>query len=470
MNKYKFLLKNIGLLTISNFGTKFLSFLLVPLYTNYLSTAAYGTYDLYNSTIMLLIPILTLQISDSVLRFALDKANNTNQLYVIGMQITLIGFVALTILMLINKVFNIILTFSNYTGMFLALYLSAALNQFFQCFARGLEKIAALAVSGIISSCIILILNIIFLAYMGMGLTGYFLATIIGAFVSCIYLFFSLKMWKYPIFCETDKKLKNEMTSYSKPLILNAISWWVNNVSDRYIVIWICGIAANGIYSVGYKIPSILNVFQTIFNQAWTLSSVDEFDPNDKNGFFARIYSIYNFLMVMMCSILIIMTRLIAHILYEKEFFTAWQYVPFLMIAIVFGSLSGLLGGVFSAVKDSKIFSNSTVAGAIINILLSIVLVKLFGPIGAAISTAVSYGVVWALRLMYTKKYIKIKINLKRDCIVYIILVIQSFSILFSHNLVGYIIQFFLVTLIAVLFKKELFAFVDRLKGRKNFG
>lgn len=465
MNKYKFLLKNIGLLTISNFGTKFLSFLLVPLYTNYLSTAAYGTYDLYNSTIMLLIPILTIQISDSVLRFALDKANNTNQLYMIGMQITLIGFVFLAILTLFNKIFNVVSTFNNYTGMFLALYLSAALNQFFQCFARGLEKIAALAVSGIISSCIILVLNIIFLAYMKIGLTGYFLATIIGAFSSCIYLFFSLQMWRYPIFGKINKKLKNEMTNYSKPLILNAISWWVNNVSDRYIVIWICGIAANGIYSVGYKIPSILNVFQTIFNQAWTLSSVDEFDPSDKNGFFARIYSIYNFLMVMMCSILIVMTRLIAHILYEKEFFNAWQYVPFLMIAIVFGSLSGLLGGVFSAVKDSKIFSNSTVAGAIINILLSIVLVKLFGPIGAAISTAVSFVVVWVFRLIYTRKYINMKINLKRDCIVYLILVVQSFSILLLHNLIGYIIQFFLVIFIVILFKKELLILVGKFKG-----
>ena len=34
---------------------------------------------------------------------------------------------------------------------------------------------------------------------------------------------------------------------------------------DRYIVIGLCGVAANGIYSVGYKIPSILNIFQTIF-------------------------------------------------------------------------------------------------------------------------------------------------------------------------------------------------------------
>lgn len=60
MEKYKYLLKNVGLMTISNFGSKILSFLLVPLYTSVLSTSEYGTYDLYVITIFLLSPILSL--------------------------------------------------------------------------------------------------------------------------------------------------------------------------------------------------------------------------------------------------------------------------------------------------------------------------------------------------------------------------------------------------------------------------
>ena len=58
MGKYKYLFKNIGIMTISNFGTKILSFLMVPLYTNLLSTSEYGTYDLYQTTLFLFVPIL----------------------------------------------------------------------------------------------------------------------------------------------------------------------------------------------------------------------------------------------------------------------------------------------------------------------------------------------------------------------------------------------------------------------------
>ena len=72
MNRYQYLIKNIGVLTLSNFATKLLSFFLVPLYTNVLTTTEYGTYDLFHTTISMLVPILTLNIQESVLRFALE--------------------------------------------------------------------------------------------------------------------------------------------------------------------------------------------------------------------------------------------------------------------------------------------------------------------------------------------------------------------------------------------------------------
>lgn len=76
MNQYKYLFKNMGLLTLSSFATKLLSFFLVPLYTNILTTTEYGTYDLMNTTVGVLIPILTLNVQDAVARFAMDKKQN----------------------------------------------------------------------------------------------------------------------------------------------------------------------------------------------------------------------------------------------------------------------------------------------------------------------------------------------------------------------------------------------------------
>lgn len=84
MNKYKYLFKNIGLLTLSNFATKLLSFFLVPLYTSVLTTGQYGTYDLFNTTIGVLIPILTLNILYAILRFGMDKAYDKDAIVTLG--------------------------------------------------------------------------------------------------------------------------------------------------------------------------------------------------------------------------------------------------------------------------------------------------------------------------------------------------------------------------------------------------
>ena len=73
MEKYKYLVKNIGALTIGQFGTNFLVFLLVPIYTSILSTEDYGTYDLIYNTVLLLVPFLTLNIAESTLRFSIDN-------------------------------------------------------------------------------------------------------------------------------------------------------------------------------------------------------------------------------------------------------------------------------------------------------------------------------------------------------------------------------------------------------------
>ena len=111
---YKYLFKNIGLLTISNFTSKILTFLLVPLYTNVLTTEEYGTYDFYVVTALLLVPLLSVDIVDSILRFSLDKNNNAKEVFSIGVRIELLAIVFCTILVTVNYQFDIIDIFPSF--------------------------------------------------------------------------------------------------------------------------------------------------------------------------------------------------------------------------------------------------------------------------------------------------------------------------------------------------------------------
>ena len=90
----------------------------------------------------------------------------------------------------------------------------------------------------------------------------------------------------------------------------------------------------------------------------------------------------------------------------------------------------GYIGGFFSAVKNSKIYAQSTIIGAVSNIVMNIIFTPLIGPLGAAIATAICYFIVWAVRYWHSKRFIKLKINLYRDLFTYVLLAVQSLVLL----------------------------------------
>ena len=461
---YRYLFKNIGLLTLSSFATKLLSFFLVPLYTSILTTTEYGTYDLFNATIGVLLPILTLNIQESVLRFSLDKKTSRESIVTVSAKYLIISNGVVSAGLILNKYFGFSTSVAEYSLLFFLLFLVQSLSGVMTAFIRGIDRVADLSISSVIISVVTIACNILFLAVFGWGLSGYFIANIIGPFVQCIYLMVRskyLQQIKFKRYWQEEK----EMTSYSKPLIANSIAWWVNNVSDRYVIIFFCGLAENGIYSIAGKIPSILNIFQSIFNQAWTLSAVKDFDPEDNSGFFSNTYKAYNCMMVILCSGIILFDKLLARFLYAKDFYAAWKFVPWLTIAILFGALSGYLGGFFSAVKNSKVFAISTSLGAIVNLILNLIFTPIYGAMGAAVATAISYMVVWVFRFWQSKKYIRMKVNIVRDVITYILLMFQSVLITIE-GIKMYAFLGILFLLICLLYLKDIKLVINKIIGR----
>lgn len=469
MGKYRYLIKNIGLLAMANFATRLLSFLMVPLYTNIVSTGEYGIYDLFVTTINLLVPILTLNITDAVCRFSLDKEYDRNAIVVVGTKYVFIANFVVAVGLVINSIFNIAPSINEYSLLFFLMFVVNSISGVIIGYTRGIERVADLSISSIIASAVTIGLNIFFLVVLKWGITGYFIANIIGPFIQCVYLFFRDKLYNGFQHIKLYKNEQKEMLSYCKPLMANTISWWINNASDRYIVIFFCGISENGIYSVASKIPSLLNIFQSIFGQAWTISVVKDFDPEDKDEFYSLTYRLYNCLMTVMCSFIIWLDKILARILYTNDFYSAWKYVPWLTIAVVFSSLTGYLGGFFSAVKDSKTFSFSTTIGAISNILLNFLLTPIMGAMGAAIATTVCYAIVWVYRYVYAMSIIKMKIEIKRDILSYFILCVQAILLLIIiDNVYLYFAQFMLLAVIFILYRKDLLFLINKCMSALN--
>ena len=452
LKKSKYLMKNLGILTISNFASKILVFLLVPLYTSVLSTQEVGIYDLAVSTVSLLFPILTLNITDAVMRFLMDNGKSKEDVALIGIRI--VG-ISLFPMLLCLVIFSKLEIFSSLNGIELLIffyYLFSCVNQYFIQFAKGMEMVSAMGIAGVLGTVTMLTANIFLLLVLKAGIIGFFIANILGQAIPSIYLLYRTKIWNYLWNTKLNKALQREMLEYCVPLIATAVGWWVNSASDKYVVSFICGIAANGILSVSYKIPAIINILQSIFIQAWQISAVKEYGEDGTSKFYGRTFLFLNVIMAAACSWLIILAKPIGHILYQKEFFVAWKYVPFLLIASVVNSSSGFLGPILSAQKASKPMALSAIYGASANIILNILLVYLIGIQGATIATVVSSLIIYAVR----KKAVGNEIEIREYYVVLItwfLLAIQAIVEIYSPF---WWVEAFLMGVMLWLNRKEL--------------
>lgn len=429
--KYKYLAQNTLLLTLSSFGSKFLSFFLVPLYTNVLTTSEYGTADIITTSAMLLVYIFTINIATSVLRFGIDKEEKPERVFIYGVQIDLTGSLLLLIGLAACYVLNII-KWDWYCYIFLWLvFVADAFESLTNQYLRAIDKVKIMAISSVVATLLRLVANILFLLVFKWGIFGYLISLVIGPAVASIFsLCFILPLKMEAVDSSYEKRLHGEMRKYAIPSMFGQLGWWINNSLDKYFVIWLKGSALNGIYAISYKLPSIMSVICNIFSQAWGISAIKDFNKDDNDKFFEKTYETYNCFLTCCCSVMIFLNVTISRYMFAKDFFVAWKYASLLILAMLFSGLSGFWSAIFNAIKRNEIIAKTTLLSGGINCILNMILIPPFGAMGAAGATLIAFYAVWLMRYILARKYIDCKTNVVKHHVMYILLMLQ---ILFEH-------------------------------------
>lgn len=451
--KYKYFLKNLSIFTISNFITKLLMFLMLPLYTSILTSKEYGTIDMITTTVNLAMPILTLCITEAIIRFTIEENTNRKQILLNSLNIAFKGYILLLIASIVAWIIGIELKILIIFNIYYLVYTVSSLLTYY---LKGLERIKIIGWASVIRVITLILLNCLLLLYLKLSEVGYYVSLIVSDIIVIIIYIYNLKKNKVVGNDEKNTTLKKEMIKYSKNFVLNSISWWINNASDKYILLLFYDLDITGIYSVAYKIPTIIEFVQAIYSQAWQISAIKEYNKKNSVEFFSNMYKIYNIIIIFTVCLILIFLKVISRILFAKEFFIAWKYVPFLLLAILFGALAGFLGSIYAANKDSKMYAKSTAIGAMTNIILNFLLIPSMAAHGAAVATCISYVIVWILRLIFMKKYMVLKINLKKDVTSYLLILVICISVICLKTLIAEIIATTVLTIIILMYRKEL--------------
>lgn len=454
--KEKKLFKNSFFFAVGDISSKVIIFLMVPFYTNILTTEQYSISDLITTTVSLASPFFSLVIAEAVMRFALEKNENKKYIFSIGINVIIIGTIILSSISYI--IFQNIPLLKDYWLYFILYYFTFNLYNVETNFLKGTEKLNILVITGILNTLLFVLFNVLFLLFMKIDIRGYLLATILANSITSFIIFLFARLYNNILpFWKIPRYSLKEMLKYSLPMIPNSAMWWINNSSDRYLVTYMVSAMANGVYSVAYKIPSIFSVIIAIFLQAWQISVVDGFGTKEGNDFFSNMYDYFLQANIILCATIIAFTKLIASLLFAKNFYEAWTFSIVLIIGYSFHSLAGFVGTVYTSAKRTTLLFVSTLIAAIVNIILNIILIGIFGTMGAAIATMISYFVAFTIRRIAVDKYITINVKTRKYVLQYFLLIISCVIMLLNVNISIY----FSVAIMVCLFymNKKFFIF-----------
>lgn len=426
MNRYNKLLKNSGIFAIANLGSHLISFLLVRFYTELLSSEHYGTIDLMVTTTSMLIPFLTVSIVEAVLRFSIDFTDKKSVL-TNGLIVTIVGnlfFCAIGPLLFQNTIYG------QYFVWMALLVLGTSIDNVVAQFVRGIGAVKTFAIAGVLKTLTTVLGNLLFLLVFGWKIEGYMLSLILAEIVSFLFLSIRVKLHKY-IQITINTPLLKAMVSYSLPLMPNSLSWWVMNAADKYVIFAFLSAAANGMYAVAHKIPTLINICNNLFFQAWQLSAVEESESTEKNGFYSNVFSALTTVLFLAAALLLAFIKPLMQMLVSSDYGDVWIYSPFLIIAMVFSAFSSFLGTNYVAMKKTKGALKTTVFGAAINLFLNLLLIKPFGINGAAFATMFSFAATWLYRAWDTREFVVVHYDIIEMVESVTILCIQAIGIIF---------------------------------------
>ena len=466
MNRGKRFAKKTLIYSIGNFGSKLLTFLMVPYYTHNISTGEYGIYDVLIVTVSLIMPILTLQTQEAIIAGMIDKDKDNHQIIKCTFSIVVMNSVAFTIIYFFVSRFISI----QYGIYFVILLVIKSVYTVVHQYARGLSKTGLYAATGIIYTLVFLGLNIIQLSVLHSGIQGLLISETIASAIAIGVVVVGAPEILKAIRVKIDKSELMRIVRYSLPLIPNNISWWLINASDRYVIGIFLGAVSNGVYAISYKFANIIQTVTSLVYLAWQEISLEEYKSKDKDVFYSNFFNSYMKLLLSGVLIAICCTKFITVTFMAEGYSDAWKYTSWLYMGIVYSSLAAFLNTCYLANgKTGEILKGTLLAG-IINLVVDVALIKFIGIYAAALSTAISAFVLLIRRIVDNNKYYKLVVDWKSFVLLTFLCTAYSLLILISDTYILDICLLVPACFIALALNRKLMQIVIKkvLKGTKK--
>ena len=406
-NRIAFLLGNTLVFALGGLAIKAVSLVLMPLYTTALTAGEYGTAELLNSAIEIMLPLLSAGVVEALYRFSIDDDVPKDELFAGSLVVLGGGVVCAGVACALGRV----LWNMEHAGSFFVLFCSVCVFKATTQLARGLGHVRRFVAYGLINALAMVVSTYLLLVRAHLGVEGYLWSFTIGYLVGGLVAFLGSAEYRLLAPFRVDRDLLRRMLVYSLPLVPNLLSWWLVSVSGRYVVLWGSGVVAAGLFTAASKMPALVNIVASVFQQAWQYSTAREINSPDRGTFFGVVMRGYSLATLTVAGLVIALNRPISRVMLQAEFAEGWRYVPLLMLVASFGVISIFFESFYQALKNSGVLMASTALGAGVNVVLGVALVPFMGPWGAGLAGAVAYMLVLVVRARDLRRRINLPID-----------------------------------------------------------
>lgn len=434
--------------SISNILTKAIGFILIPVYTKFLSTDQYGIISLVTSLIGFMATFYNFGMSAAWARFYFDfEVNSEKQKHFFGNIIIFVfslGFISSLFFSFFGKNLFAILApgVSFFPFILIAVWSSFFLNFYnIQLEIFRLERKAfrygGYSVLKFTSTVIFTIIAVVILKYEAVGKV---ISEFIVVLIMALIIFFNIaKNIKLKIYFPFIK----EALIFSFPLLFHQLSGLIYLIADKFFLVNYKGLSTTGIYNIGFQLGGIMNLIVSSIHLSWYTFFMQTVvkTGNESKTLISRLTTYYIMVILFLgMTITFFSDEIIRIFISSPEYFEAVKLIPVFVLAYFFQGLYNLEATkLYYDKKMIKILPVASFVSAVSNILLNFTLIPKYGMYGAAFSLLFSIIILYVIAFVFSQKAFKLSYEygrLMKLCLVVILLVslkyyFQTFSINF---------------------------------------
>ncbi|MCP4552302.1 MAG: oligosaccharide flippase family protein [Bacteroidetes bacterium] len=386
------------------------SFIMVPVYTQYLLPSEYGIVNNMAALQYFFGIVFSLGVEFSLFRLYYDYKDEKSKKEFLGSAFWLImifSVISMSLIFILSNSVDKIYSSINFYPFYSIMVITTFVGMF-QTVTRIIfiitEQGKTYLIVGVVQLVIALLLNIYFIIVLQQKAIGVLKALMYtNVLMLPLYLYFQYKHSKL----QFNPAMLKSILKYSLPLLPAALAGWILNSSDRIFIDRYFNLTEVGLYSLGYKIAYIFVLLTTsirlAYNPIYFKIANSDYITNAK--YKLSIYNHYYYLFSILFAFLtIFFAKEFIGLFLNEEYFEAWKILALIVFASLILESSSLFRMAIYQSKKTYYVTLIIIGVAVLNLLLNWLLIPIYRMYGAAYATIICSVIMMYLHYLVAKK------------------------------------------------------------------